>query len=197
MDLHEKEEEKSIGQVIGKLEDTRSLMFRGSRAIQAKNSWHKVRELVQAFIKVRNTAVEHRVDPAIFSLVNMPAVWDKLQDELAKEGEKTAVRHYQNILQLHASFWADADTLHVAVVVPIMRTDATIFFFLEAFCDISHRLGGITPFGVFSDAFPGLKMWVTLACATANFLTQFIISIAVLENVPPDAGLQKRATFPH
>jgi hypothetical protein len=30
MDLHEKEEEKSIGQVIDKLEDTRSLMFRGA-----------------------------------------------------------------------------------------------------------------------------------------------------------------------
>jgi hypothetical protein len=70
-------------------------------------------------------------------------------------------------------------------------------FFLEAFCDISHRLGRITPFGVFSDAFPGLKMRVTFACATANFLTHFIISIAVLENVPPDPGLQKRATFPH
>jgi hypothetical protein len=62
-------------------------------------------------------------------------------------------------------------------------------FFLEAFCDISHRLGGITPFGVFSDAFPGLKMRVTFACATANFLTHFLISIAVLENVPPDAEL--------
>jgi hypothetical protein len=66
---------------------------------------------VQAFIKVGDTAVEHRVDPALFNLV------DKLQDELAKEGKKTAVRHYQNILQLHASFWANADTLHVAVVV--------------------------------------------------------------------------------
>jgi hypothetical protein len=43
-------------------------------------------------------------------------------------------------------------------------------FFLKAFCDISHRLGGITPFGVFSDVFRGLKMWVTFACATANFL---------------------------
>jgi hypothetical protein len=32
MDLHEKEEEKSIGQVIDKLEDTKSLMFQGSRA---------------------------------------------------------------------------------------------------------------------------------------------------------------------
>jgi hypothetical protein len=74
MDLHEKEEEKLIGQVIDKLEDTRSLIFRGSRARQAKNSWHKVRELVQAFIKVGNTAVEHRVDPAIFDLVNMPVV---------------------------------------------------------------------------------------------------------------------------
>jgi hypothetical protein len=27
------------------------------------------------------------------------------------------------------------------------------------------------------------------------FLTKFIISIALLENVPPDTGLQKRATF--
>jgi hypothetical protein len=31
----------------------------------------------------------------------------------------------------------------------------------------------------------------------AILLTHFIISIAVLENVPPDAGVQKRATFPH
>jgi hypothetical protein len=38
-------------------------------------------------------------------------------------------------------------------------------------------------------------MWDTLACATANLLTHFIISIAVLENKSPDAGLQKRATF--
>jgi hypothetical protein len=38
-------------------------------------------------------------------------------------------------------------------------------------------------------------MWDTFACATAIFLTHFIISITVLENVPPDAGLQKRATF--
>jgi hypothetical protein len=47
------------------------------------------------------------------------------------------------------------------------------------FCDILHRFGGKTPLGVFSDAFPGLKMWVTFACATANFVTHFIISIAV------------------
>jgi hypothetical protein len=71
--------------------------------------------------------VEHGGDPAILDLVDMPGVWDKLQDELGQEGKKTAVTHYQNILQLHASFWADADTLHVAVVVPVMRTEATIF----------------------------------------------------------------------
>jgi hypothetical protein len=127
MDLHKKEEEKSIREVIDKLEDTRSLIFRGSRARQAKDSWHKVRELVQAFIKVGNIAVEHRVDSAIFDFVDMPGVWNKLQDELGQEGKKTAVIHYQNILQIHASFWADADTLHVAAVVPIMRTEATVF----------------------------------------------------------------------
>jgi hypothetical protein len=38
-------------------------------------------------------------------------------------------------------------------------------------------------------------MWDTLACTTAILLTYFIISIAVLENVPHDTGLQKRATF--
>jgi hypothetical protein len=83
-------------------------------------------------------------------------------------------------------------------ICPERHLPRNTFFFLEAFCDISHRLGGITPYGVFfSDAFLGLKMWITFACATANFLTHFIISIAVLENVPPDAGLHKRATFPH
>jgi uncharacterized membrane protein YagU involved in acid resistance len=93
--------------------------------------------------------------------------------------------------------------LYHATVNPVFvnyhtgRGSVMEFLFFEAFCDISHRLGGITPFGVFSDAFPGLKMWVTFACATANFLTHFIISIPVLENMPPDAGLQKRATFPH
>jgi hypothetical protein len=45
----------------------------------------------------------------------------------------------------------------------------------------------------FDCGIPGLKMWDTFACA--NFLTHFIISIAVLEKVPSDAGLQKRATF--
>jgi hypothetical protein len=49
---------------------------------------------------------------------------------------------------------------------------------------------------MFLDAvFPGLKMWDTYACDTAKKLTHFVISIAVLENVPPDAGFQKRATF--
>jgi hypothetical protein len=38
-------------------------------------------------------------------------------------------------------------------------------------------------------------MWDTFTCATAKKLTHFIISIAVLENVLLDAGLQKRATF--
>jgi hypothetical protein len=46
-----------------------------------------------------------------------------------------------------------------------------------------------------SYADPGLKMWDTFACASAIFSTHFIISIAVLENVPRDAGLQKRDTF--
>jgi hypothetical protein len=31
-------------------------------------------------------------------------------------------------------------------------------------------------------------MWVTFACATANLLTHFIISIAVIENVPLKQG---------
>jgi hypothetical protein len=35
----------------------------------------------------------------------------------------------------------------------------------------------------------------TFACATAILSTHFIISIAGLENVPPDAGFQKRASF--
>jgi hypothetical protein len=59
------------------------------------------------------------------------AMFGRVQEELEKEGKKTSVRHYQNILQLQVSFWADADTLHIAVMVPILRTDATIFVAFE------------------------------------------------------------------
>jgi hypothetical protein len=52
----------------------------------------------------------------------------------------------------------------------LSRFPYPIIFSLEAFCDISYRLGGITPFGFFSDAFPGLKMWVTFARRNAIFL---------------------------
>jgi hypothetical protein len=38
-------------------------------------------------------------------------------------------------------------------------------------------------------------MWDSLACADAKILTHITISIAVVKNVPTDAGLQKRATF--
>jgi hypothetical protein len=39
-------------------------------------------------------------------------------------------------------------------------------------------------------------MWNTFACAAVIFFNPFYnLSIAVLENVPPDAGLQKRAAF--
>jgi hypothetical protein len=35
----------------------------------------------------------------------------------------------------------------------------------------------------------------TFACATAKNVSHYIISIVVLENVPSDAGSQKRASF--
>jgi hypothetical protein len=100
-------------------------------------------------------------------------------------------------LQCFLAGATDMDSVNNDLIYTDTRMRFSIYFFLEAFCKISHRLGRIAPFGVFSDAFPGLKMWVTFACATATFLTYFNISIAVLEYVPPDAGLQKRATFPH
>jgi hypothetical protein len=43
--------------------------------------------------------------------------------------------------------------------------------------------------------FQCLKMQEHLCLGYCKKLTHFLISIAVLENVPPDAGLQKRDTF--
>jgi hypothetical protein len=43
--------------------------------------------------------LEHRVDPAIFDLVDMPGVWNKLQHELGQEGKKKGV----NITRIYCS----------------------------------------------------------------------------------------------
>jgi hypothetical protein len=63
------------------------------------------------------------------------------------------------------------------------------------YCFDSKLGPGPPAWGIAMHSQSNLKSPQTLA--TATILTHFIISIAVLENVPPDAGLQKRATFPH
>jgi hypothetical protein len=72
----------------------------------------------------------------------------------------------------------------------------SLFFFFNA-CILRYYLSRpLTSLSCSLNAvFPGLKLWDAFTCAKANFLTHFIISIAVLENVPPGAGLQKRANF--
>jgi hypothetical protein len=72
------------------------------------------------------------------------------------------LRSCLNLRRLHT--WWMVQYLFVelqlrVVVVSLPCLSPPSLFFLEAFCDISHRLGGITPFGVFSDAFPGY--WLT------------------------------------
>jgi hypothetical protein len=76
--------------------------------------------------------------------------------------------------------------LHRAVAVHWMNTTFFKQFLMKPLTSLICSLNAV---------FPGLKMWDTLACATAIFLTHFIISVAVLEDVPPDAGLQNRATI--
>jgi hypothetical protein len=69
-------------------------------------------------------------------------------------------------------------------------------FFLYRMYPLILSFETINKLKVFLNAvFPRLKMWDTFACASAKKLTLFIISIALLKNVPPDAGLQKRATI--
>jgi hypothetical protein len=71
-----------------------------------------------------------------------PHLW--VREGVREDTEKSYSSSLRKILQ-------DASRIKTLQVV-----SAPIF--LEVFCDILHRLGGITPFGVFSDAFQSLKL---------------------------------------
>jgi hypothetical protein len=98
-------------------------------------------------------------------------------------------------------FWDEAvDDLFVNPrfnqLVQLHGRKQSCFFFFYA-CSLQYYLSKpLTSLSCsLNEVFPSLKMWYTFACATAKNLTHFIISIAVLENVSPGTGLQKRATF--
>jgi hypothetical protein len=115
----------------------------------------------------------------------------------------TSIRVYLTVSHASATFTVDIakslrnvfasafDPFHL-----MSEAQKCILFFFNA-CILRYYLSKLlTSLSCSLNAvFPGLKMWDTFACNTTKKLIHFIISIAVLENVPPDAGLQKRATF--
>jgi hypothetical protein len=62
----------------------------------------------------------------------------------------------------------------------IKLCEMTFLFFHESFGDVLHRLGGITPLGVFSNAFPGNQMRLKHPKAHSVLVVWFIHPSSIL-----------------
>jgi hypothetical protein len=119
---------------------------------------------------------------ASYSIEGLPELSFSEELTLEERGESSSTRELLAI-QRTLQHWEGSDT----IARPFFSRRSAIFH-----TDLAEYLLSVsspTPSQASRCGLPSL--------ATANFLTHFIISIAVLENVPPDAGLQKNATFPH
>jgi hypothetical protein len=76
---------------------------------------------IRAISKTATTITAHRLDRAVMDLVNVQKVFADYAERLEEDGWYKELDGWQDVFHLEASYHASADTLTLAVRIPLLR----------------------------------------------------------------------------
>jgi hypothetical protein len=79
---------------------------------------------IRAISKIATTITAHRLDRAVMDLVNVQKVFSDNAERLEEDGWYIELDGWQDMFHLEASYQASAETLTVAVRLPLLRRES-------------------------------------------------------------------------
>jgi hypothetical protein len=79
---------------------------------------------IRAISKIATTITAHRLDRAVMDLVNVQKVFSDYAERLEEDGWYIELDGWQDMFHLEASYHASAETLTVAVRLPLLRRES-------------------------------------------------------------------------
>jgi hypothetical protein len=92
--------------------------------ISSKAAVNNALRPMRAIYRIATNITVHRLDRAIMDLVNVQKVFSKYAERLEEDGWYIELDGWQDVFHLEASYHASADTLTVAVRLPLLRRES-------------------------------------------------------------------------
>jgi hypothetical protein len=92
--------------------------------ISSKAEVNDALRLIRAISKIATTITAHWLDRAVMDLVNVQNVFSEYAERLEEEGWYIELDGWQDIFHLDASYHTSAETLTVAVRIPLLRRES-------------------------------------------------------------------------
>jgi hypothetical protein len=109
--------------------------------ISSKAAVNDVFRPIRAISKIATTITAHRLDRAVMDLVIIQKVFSDYAERLEENGWYIELNGWQDVFHLDASYHASADTLTVAVRLPLLRRESQGYnLYKSTFFPIMHGL---------------------------------------------------------
>jgi hypothetical protein len=92
--------------------------------ISSKAAINNALRPIRAISKITTTITAHRLDRAFMDLVNLQKVVSNFSERLEEDGWYIELEGWQDVFHLEASYHVSADTLTMAVKLPLLRRES-------------------------------------------------------------------------
>jgi hypothetical protein len=113
-----------LGKLAKRISEQTTFLWNRMEQIISKAAVNDALRPIRAIIKIATTITAHRLDRAVMDLVNVQNVLSEYAERLEEEGWYIELDGWQDIFHLDASYHASAETLTVAVRIPLLRRES-------------------------------------------------------------------------
>jgi hypothetical protein len=110
-----------LGKLTKRISEQTTFLWNRMEQISSKAAVNNALRPIRAISKIATTMTVHRLDRAVMDLVNVQKVFSDYAERLEENGWYIELDGWQDVFHLEASYHASAETLTVAVRLPLLR----------------------------------------------------------------------------
>jgi hypothetical protein len=113
-----------LGKLAKRISEQTTFLWNRMEQISSKAAVNNALRPIRAISKIATTISAHRLDRAVMDLVNVQNIFSEYTERLEEEGWYIELNGWQDMIHLDASYHALAETLTMAVRIPLLRRES-------------------------------------------------------------------------
>jgi hypothetical protein len=113
-----------LSRLAKRVSEQATFLWGQMEGISSKAAVNNALKPIRAISSIGTTITAHRLDRAVMDLVDVQRVFSEYAERLEEDGWYIELDGWQDIFHLEASYHASADTLTVAVRLPLLRRES-------------------------------------------------------------------------